>query len=57
MNGIGNAFIWGAIACGPLFLLLIGLVAAEKALRKSHDAHRMPADTARKTPLRQESRP
>ena len=23
MNGIGNAFIWTAIACGPFFLLLL----------------------------------
>jgi len=27
MNGIGNAFIWTAIACGPLFMLIIGIMA------------------------------
>lgn len=26
MNGIGNAFIWTAIACGPFFLLLLGVM-------------------------------
>jgi hypothetical protein len=30
MNGIGNAFIWASIACGPVLLIFLGIVAAEK---------------------------
>jgi len=26
MIGIGNAFIWTAIACGPVFLLVLGVM-------------------------------
>jgi len=50
MNGIGNAFIWTAIACGPVFLLILGgmtLVAgghriarARSAARHSHGVSR-----------------
>ena len=35
MNGIGNAFIWTAIACGPFFLAVIGVIAAERIVRKA----------------------
>jgi len=27
MNGLGNAFIWAAIACGPVLLLVLGVMA------------------------------
>lgn len=32
MNGIGNAFIWAAIASGPILLTVLGIVALEKWL-------------------------
>ena len=35
MGGIGSAFIWTAIASGPVFLILLSLVAAERRLRKA----------------------
>ena len=35
MGGIGNAFIWAAIACGPAFLILMSFVAAERTIRKA----------------------
>ncbi len=38
MNGIGNAFIWAAIASGPFFLILLSAVAAEKWLKKALSA-------------------
>ena len=50
MNGIGNVFIWAAIACGPVFLLLLGVMTlaagshriarARSAARHSHGAAR-----------------
>jgi hypothetical protein len=40
MGGIGNAFIWTAIASGPVFLILLSLVAAERRLRKALDSRR-----------------
>jgi len=38
MNGIGNAFIWTAIACGPLFMLIIGIMAIVPARKRRRAA-------------------
>ena len=35
MNGIGTAFIWAAILSGPVLLLLLALVAVERAAAKT----------------------
>jgi len=34
MNGIGNAFIWTAIACGPVLLLVLATMSAVRVIRK-----------------------
>lgn len=45
MNGIGNAFIWAAIASGPFLLLLLAAMPVERAFRRpatarsAKDAH------------------
>lgn len=38
MNSIGNAFIWTAIASGPLLLLTLGVMSAERAILSSTHA-------------------
>jgi len=35
MSAIGNVFIWSAIASGPIFLLLLGFVAAGRAIGRA----------------------
>lgn len=36
MNGIGTAFIWAAIGCGPAFLIVLGLMAARTEFIRAH---------------------
>lgn len=41
MNGIGTAFIWAAIGCGPAFLIVLGLMTARTEFIRT----RMPTRT------------
>jgi len=36
MSGIGTAFIWAAIACGPVFMIVLGMMAARTAYIRAH---------------------
>jgi len=38
MNGIGTAFIWAAIACGPIFLAVLGILAGQTAIVRARAA-------------------
>jgi heme exporter protein D len=54
MNGIGNAFIWAAIGCGPVFLVILGLATVVQ-MRRTPRANAI-AQPKRPAPARRAAR-